>query len=151
MPINDLTPGFYPLGSVLLGTDGKGTHALECVEADSDRPCRGCFFADYPGVCDRMLCAPGGRPDKTAVFFRELQDNNITNMRYRITGFRVWRGGHEIASEELGRSPYMTPAQLTAERQKIINRYAAQIAQELYVDFSLKPEEKGESDAEADD
>lgn len=151
MPINDLTPGFYPIGSVLIGTDGKGTHALECVEADSDRPCRGCFFADYPGVCDRMLCAPGRRPDGTAVFFRESQDNNITNMRYRITGFRVWRGDHEIASEELGRSPYMTPAQLTAERQKIIKRYAERIAQELYVDFSLKAETKGGDDEEADD
>lgn len=72
-------------------------------------------------------------------------------MRYRITGFRVWRGDHEIASEELGRSPYMTPAQLTAERQKIIKRYAERIAQELYVDFSLKAETKGGDDEEADD
>lgn len=152
MPINTMKPGYYPQGAVLLGTDEKGTHALECVAAEGERPCRGCFFADYPDVCARMLCAPGKRADKTAVCFKEFNDQTIKTMRYRITGFRVWRGDHEMGSEKLGRSPYMTPAQLTQEREKIRAKYAKQIADELTIDFSLKAETKGGGDnEEADD
>lgn len=137
---------------MLIGTDEGGTHALECTAAETDRPCRGCFFADYPDVCNRMLCAPGKRRDKTAVYFKELNDKTITNMRYRITGFRVWRGDKEEASEKLGRSPYLTPAELTAEREKIRARYAEEYGKTLTIDFSLKAETKKRSDdEEADD
>lgn len=152
-PIHLMAPGYYPQGAVLLGTDERGTHAVECTAAETDRPCRECFFADYPDVCNRMLCAPGKRADKTAVRFKELKDKSITTMRYRITGFRVWHGDREEGSEELGRSPYLTPAQLTAEREKIRARYAKKIADELTIDFSLKAETKTkrEDDEEADD